>query len=81
MDVYHFYQGVNRQAQRETAILPDDEAAFRHAVQTLRVNACVDVWQDARHVAQLWGATDGLPSCAYIAETRVIRALIETAND
>jgi hypothetical protein len=50
---FSVYAGERRLA--DAASLPNDEIALLHAYGFMRDQACIDVWEDTRHVACLWG--------------------------
>ena len=53
--VYRFYTSALDEGARDSAILPNDEAALMHAYGFMDAGANVDVWERMRHVAHLWG--------------------------
>jgi len=53
--VYRFYQLSSRPKPHDAAALPNDEAALMYAYGFLDWGVGVDVWEETRHVAQLWG--------------------------
>jgi 1,2-phenylacetyl-CoA epoxidase PaaB subunit len=55
---FSVYAGQRRLA--DAASLPNDEIALLHAYGFMRRQACIDVWDDTRHVACLWGETPPL---------------------
>jgi hypothetical protein len=56
MGHYRFFSvfaGERRLA--DAASLPNDEIALLHAYGFMKGQACIDVWEETRHVACLWG--------------------------
>jgi hypothetical protein len=61
MGLYRFFSvfaGERRLA--DAASLPNDEIALLHAYGFMKDQACIDVWEDTRHVACLWGEASRL---------------------
>jgi hypothetical protein len=50
---FSVYAGERRLA--DAASLPNDEIALVHAYGFMQGEACIDVWEDTRHVACIWG--------------------------
>ena len=55
MPVYRFYTSAREHRLRDSAVLLNDEAALLHAYGFMAAGVSVDVWEEMRNVAQLWG--------------------------
>jgi hypothetical protein len=53
--VYRFYTSDLGESAGHCALLPDDRAAVVRAYGFMDTGASVDVWEQMRHVAHLWG--------------------------
>ncbi len=68
MGHYRFFSvlaGERRLA--DAASLPNDQIALLHAYGFMKGEACIDVWEDTRHVACLWGEAPRLEVAAALA--------------
>lgn len=60
MGQYRFFDVADgRPRLRDAASLPNDEIALLHAYGFMNGQGCIDIWDETRHVACLWG--DGAP--------------------